>query len=41
MHEGQIVCGTAVTFQILTNDTKKVIYRDEVRSALDHIDHTD
>ena len=28
----------AVTFQILTDDAKKVIYRDEVRSALDHTD---
>ena len=28
--------GTAVTFQILTDDTKKVIYRYEVGSALDH-----
>lgn len=35
MEEAEHV-GTAVTFQILTNDTKKVIYRDEVRSALDH-----
>ena len=37
MEEAEHV-GTAVTFQILTDDAKKVIYRDEVRSALDHTD---
>ena len=35
MEEAEHV-GTAVTFQILTDDTKKVIYRYEVGSALDH-----
>ena len=28
--------GNAMTFKILTDDTKKIIYHSEVRSALDH-----
>ena len=28
--------GNAMSLKILTDDTKKVIYRSEVRSALDH-----